>query len=127
MTVNEFLKSDSQAEMGVKLFNDYYAGKECYINNRRNKKGMVLGIEKHLQYGTSALHWLKYSHRAEVPAEIILRAEKIVYTVRLELEESILAKEVPFEHFMKINSSDAVPKSAMSFRRPRKPDAALHH
>ena len=127
MTVVEFVNADNQAEMDIKFFNDYYAGKECYINNRRNKKGIVLGINKHLSDGINDPMPIKYTDRDVVNPGIVRRAEKIVFTVSFDLEESDLPKIVTFEIFMKLSSSSAVSKSAMSFRRPRKLAESLHY
>ena len=105
MTLYEFENRDKQAEIAIKLFNDSYLGKECFTDNKRNKKGIVLGLNKHFSFGLYDPISPSYKDKQYVGFSIVQRATAIVYTVSLKPEDSHIPKLVSFELFMNVNSS----------------------
>ena len=105
MTLYEFENKDKQADIAIKLFNDSYLGKECFTDNKRNKKGIVLGLNKHFSFGLYDPISPGYKNKAYVGFNIVQRATAIVYTVGLKLEDSHIPKLVSFGLFMNANSA----------------------
>ena len=105
MTVEKFINSNQQADIAIKLFNDHYAGQPCYIDNNRDKKGIVIGLNKHLSYGSYDPISPCYRDKQFVSLNLIHRAISVVYTVSFRVGGSHVPKVVSIELFMKANNS----------------------
>jgi hypothetical protein len=114
MTKDDFEISDNRADIAIKLFNDYYAGKVCYLDTHRIKKGIILGLNKHLLYKINDEISPNYYDRNLISINIIEKAKNVVYTVGYKLEHSTIQRLISFDLFMKANN---LPKPIQT-RRP---------
>lgn len=121
MTIEAFENRDKQADLAVRLFNDYCSGRELTIKMKgaSNKKGIVIGLNKHLAFKSDNQISPCYADKRLIDQATIQRAYDIVYTVAFKVNNSQKPVMVPFELFLKENDG--------SYSYGRKNTTGLYH
>src|SRR5580658_9420442 len=97
MTIEDFEINDKRADIAIKLFNDYYSGKLCFLDIQRIKKGIILRLNKHLLYKINNEISSNYYDKNIISADTIQKVKNIVYTVAYKLEDSPSPKLISFD------------------------------
>jgi hypothetical protein len=99
MTRDEFVNSNKNADVIVNFFNVCYSGKEYLVDAHAKKKGIIMGLNKHLLFMDDQMS-PHYSDIRYIGADVIPRVKNITYAVAIKVPDLPSPELISFELFM---------------------------